>query len=222
MGKLKKKFLALAMASAVMVMGAGYAYWTDASTLNGTVSTGEFNVNVVSSSAGGRTDAYTGINGTEWGKYVRSDSVFTDKTVTANLINLFPGSSANMSFVVKNAGTIPAMFDSAKVDITGDTELKSKMVYWLKYTIKNQDTKIPDITNSVYRTDLNNYETELNALLKGVRLEPDQTLVIGDEGDQLGNLFTFRLPTTVVNTDNVEKQKIGVNITLNWRQHNAQ
>jgi predicted ribosomally synthesized peptide with SipW-like signal peptide len=45
---LKKKFLALTMASAVMLMGAGYAYWNDTLAIDNTVSTGEFNVKIVS------------------------------------------------------------------------------------------------------------------------------------------------------------------------------
>ncbi|MGI1659192.1 MAG: SipW-dependent-type signal peptide-containing protein [Desulfitobacterium sp.] len=236
---MKKKIIALTLAASVMLTGAGYAYWTDKVTIDNTVSTGEFDVKVISASTGGRTDAYTGINGTEWGKYVYSDayvgnhpnlsdaeknlikSTFTDKTVTAKLGNLFPGSSANLSVQVVNDGTIPAVFDYATVDITGDENLKSEMVYWLYYKITDQDPNTADLEKREYYTDLNTYEANLNALLAGIRLEPDQTLTIGDEGDQLGNTFTFRLPTTVDNDDNVEGKSVDFTMKINWKQHNA-
>jgi len=243
----KKKIVGLTLALSVMLTGAGYAYWTDKLVIDNTVSTGEFNVKFVDASSGGRTDGYTdpitgSPSGTEWGTYVYSDAYIgnhpglsdaekalmetthTDKLVTAQLGNLFPGSSANLSVNVINDGTIPATFDYATVDITGSPKLQSEMVYWLYYKIDDKDPTTTDVWQREYRTDLSTYEAELNALLANVRLEPDQELVLGGldpDGDEMGNTFTFRLPTSVTNADDVENKSLNLKMKLFWKQHNA-
>lgn len=243
---MKKKVIGLTLALSTMLTGAGYAFWTDTLNITNTVSTGEFNVKYVSASTGGRTDANAKassgtIDGTEWGKYVFSDSYINahstmtqeekdkmkttvsedGKSVTAFLGNLYPGSSASLNTMTKNVGTIPAMFDYADVKISGDKNLEDSLVYWISYQILNQDGSKQPWVNHYYADGLSNYEKHLNDVLAGVRLEPDQTLLIGDEGDQLGDGYTFRLPSTVTNDNELENTKITIEIALNWKQHNA-
>jgi predicted ribosomally synthesized peptide with SipW-like signal peptide len=248
---MKKKIIALTLAASVMLAGAGYAFWTDNLTISNTVSTGEFDVKFVSASTGGRTDAPADpdapgldIDGVEWGKYVYSDAYIgkhsgltaaekdlmktvvseDGKSVTAHIGNLYPGSSANLQVEVVNDGTIPAMFDYATVEVTGPVALQQALVYWLYYKVVDQDPTTPDVWERQYFTDVTKYEENLNKLLEDVRLEPDQTLVLGGldpEGDNMENTFSFRLPTGVTNETGVEKASITFDMEIHWKQHNA-
>lgn len=253
---MKKKFLALTMASAVMLMGAGYAYWTDTLNITNTVSTGKFDVMITDAHTGGGTSRAEMIetNGTkslapgvdlesnsnailngstvEWGNYVYSDSyigehqgtaecVATDfgpKSVTASVGNLYPGAGGNLYITIKNNGTIPATFDYADVSMTGSDSLAAKLQYYIAYTKNGQNyTNTYDLTNG-----LSTFETKLNDLLKGVRLEPGEELQLGavDNPDNIQNTYTFLLPTSVVNGDNLEEQSLTLDIEMNWKQHN--
>lgn len=255
---MKKKFLALAMASAVMLTGAGYAYWTDTLSIENTVSTGKFDVMITDAHTGGGTnraatvtneegvkslapgvDLENGagvLNGSavEWGKYVYSDAYiakhpetaecvkteFSEDSVVASVGNLYPGSGGNLYITIKNNGTIPATFDYADVSMTGSDSLAAKLQYYIAYT-KNGDktsyTNTYDLTNG-----LATFETKLNNLLQGVRLEPGEELQLGavEDPDNIQNTYSFLLPSTVVNGDNLEEQSLTLDIQMNWKQHN--
>ena len=55
----KPKFLALALVVAIMLMGAGYAQWTDVLTIENTVTTGDMNVEFVDQSSSAFDGNYT-------------------------------------------------------------------------------------------------------------------------------------------------------------------
>ena len=97
----KSKFLALVLTVAVMLMGAGYAYWTDSVKINNTVKTGNLEVKLeqgdieVSEYACGCVDL----------------DPCDAHTAKVRLCNLYPGAKAHVSIPFKNVGTIPVKFD---------------------------------------------------------------------------------------------------------------
>lgn len=92
----KSKFLALVLTVAVMLMGAGYAYWTDSITINNTVNTGKLEVKL------------------EPGTLVKPDYVEGDLTLNADsthtatvtLSKLYPGATVHVLIPFTNNGDI--------------------------------------------------------------------------------------------------------------------
>jgi len=108
----KHRFLVAVLAVAVMLMGAGYAYWTQSLTITNSVSTGYLDVQFVD---GSEMDWDDGI-------LPFSDLVSASKEIapggqsmTFTVENLYPGAGAALHFGIKNTGTV-----NAKVaEITG-------------------------------------------------------------------------------------------------------
>lgn len=195
----KSRFLILVLVVSISLIGAGYAYWTDALNINSTVNTGEFDVEFVSWDKDIRehglqgSDNYTELD-------VQIDQSNTNKAIIT-VENLYPGKEVIYRLRVQNMGTIPAVFENAKVTFSGSEKLKEVL-----------DGKFGDDGLGSYGfSSIEKLEEVINKNLKGLRLEKNESKVL--EG-------TFRLPTDVVNSDKVELQKMYTNIELNWTQHN--
>lgn len=111
----KSRFLVLALVVAVMMMGAGYAAWTETVTINNNVCTGELDVDlaagtvaVFSDTAG--TAEPAGITRTAEAVLDTTDTENNTATVTVN--NLYPGAHVDITVPISNVGTIPAKIDN--------------------------------------------------------------------------------------------------------------
>lgn len=98
----KTRFLVLALAVAIMLMGAGYAYWTETLTIENIVTTGKLDFTFQNASLGD-TDTYMD----------RQDSYCRvkqgdDNTIEIRLADMYPGAEADLSFELKNSGTMEA------------------------------------------------------------------------------------------------------------------
>lgn len=262
----KTKVIALVLVVSMMLMGAGYAYWSDTLTINNTVSTGELNViftgqnttrggdDQIGNTPDGKPKAY-------WEAYVNHEGlgaghngpatvVSADgKTVTTKVTNMYPGSYAQYYGNIKNVGTIPAVFDNAVVSFTGknnstvlsaaETTLRNNINFAFGYVILNADgTQVKTNPSSgdgrFYASgNLADLQTKLNALLKNVRIEPNQTISLDfpSEADARAAMQSIGYPynsemhciTYTLSkdaNDTVENQELGIRITLNWKQHN--
>jgi len=204
----KTRFLTLVLAVAVMMMGAGYAYWTDQLVINNTVSTGELNVRFVGQnvSRGGDDQSGTlpdGKSKAYWAAYVKHEGrlngpatvVSEDgKTVTTEVTNMYPGAYAQYYGTIENNGTIPAVFSNAVVTFTGkdlattlsaaENELKGNMRFAIGY-------KIVDANNNPVSTDsstgdgrfwtsgnMDEFQAKINTLFANVRLEPGHKILL--------------------------------------------
>lgn len=113
----KTRFLVLVLTVAVMLMGAGYAWWSETVTINNSVLTGFLDVDIVNPYA----DTYYG-NETKdntWAKAVidaashkydndgNDDGIYSD-WVGVTFTNLYPGSYGRLVVPIKNTGTVPA------------------------------------------------------------------------------------------------------------------
>jgi|GEM_PF-790388 hypothetical protein len=125
---MKKKFLACVIASAMLLMGTGYAYWTDAFQLSGTVDTGNLQVKLVNASADSKFSDYLGAFNDNDATF-RTSTGTVDKTninadvsaVDFSLTDMYPGYGQTFTFKADNLGTVAAKLSS--IDITGNDVL---------------------------------------------------------------------------------------------------
>lgn len=124
----KPRILVLALVVAVMLMGAGYAAWTNTLTIGTRVTTGTLDVNFASgatalvykTASATQTDVQsdsiahpnTGVVDTMLNGSVVPDS----KTVTVD--NLYPGAHVVVTIPVVSASTIPVIYDATTSSIT--------------------------------------------------------------------------------------------------------
>lgn len=97
-----KKFLSMILVVAMMLMGAGYAAWSQTFTVNATINTGELEmavIDAVESSCDQMDYEECYMNGTQ---------TFDDGTgiVTLTVNNMYPGSSYGADYTFKNVGTV--------------------------------------------------------------------------------------------------------------------
>jgi predicted ribosomally synthesized peptide with SipW-like signal peptide len=230
----KTKVIALVLCAAIMLMGAGYAYWSDTLTINNTVATGEFKVEFIDD------QFYPKIFGASGETYTTKTIVQNDaKTTTVEIGNMYPGRNIRYELKIQNNGTVPAVFDNAVVtfDPTTTEALKTKMLGQFGHYKHHADgtgysgAEGGGITGFFPLVQL---QEKLNQRLAGVRLEPGEFLTFDippyyyEEMKLIDPTFnpedpqciSFELPTSVVNEDNVEKATAKFSITVNWKQHN--
>ena len=224
------------LALAVTLMGTGYAYWTDQLTISNTVSTGVMNVEFVDLGAG----LPIGLAGDSVGesRYLTSNINQNDaKTTTITLSNMYPGTVASYFAAFENKGSIPAVFDNVEVNfdpLNTNQELVDNVQTIAGYFLmdKNNNQKGG---NLVYVTDLDQLETQLNNLFRGLRLEPGDYVLLDVPEEAYnkirelapgwepaeGHSLHFVLPYNVDNSDNAEETSAKFDIKINWKQHNA-
>lgn len=99
----KTRFLALTLAVVLVLMGAGYAFWTEALNINATVNTGELNYKFdnVDFNAGPNEIPYGG-------RHVSGSAKASGDGYALDLVftNLYPGATASVSFCIENIGSI--------------------------------------------------------------------------------------------------------------------
>jgi hypothetical protein len=115
----KTRLLIATLVCAVMLMGVGYAWWTDTITLGGTVATG--NMDVVFSQAD--LSGFDSIAGAS--ALLSADK----KTITCNFTNLYPGAQGILNTGITNNSSIPVKLSNVNVAFTGDAaQLKSHLL----------------------------------------------------------------------------------------------
>lgn len=103
----RTKFLALALVVAVMLMGAGYAWWTDELVINSTVTTGEVDLQF---DANLEDLLFNEDNeGVAYGEITYSED---NKAANIVMENLYPGAEAKADLKIINTSTIPVRLQS--------------------------------------------------------------------------------------------------------------
>lgn len=105
----KTRFLAMILVVSLMLMGAGYAAWTDQVVISNTVATGNLDVELQSGGVVAVNDTLTN----RTAEYViNKDSDQENDLATVTITNLYPGAEATVTIPVKNIGTIPVKLDT--------------------------------------------------------------------------------------------------------------
>jgi len=202
--------MAMILVLSMMLMGAGYAAWTNTMDVTADVDTGELKLEYL--------DVYT--NATDpWYKYQNSQYDVKANTFKFTYNNIYPGIELCVNQRIQNKGTIPAIFDKAIVKFHDDIsqELKDDLVVSINwYQIRNADGSYHSRSSYSSNFALKDLQEKLTDELKGVRLEPGQTLELG--GEQLNKHFDIYLPSTTGNE--TESKSVGFTITMMFKQFN--
>ncbi|MGH4122963.1 MAG: hypothetical protein ACREV6_08545 [Clostridium sp.] len=167
----KIRVISIALVTSLMLMGAGYAKWDDNLVINGTVATGEFNVNFV------EDDTYPSACGSE--DVNSSVQIIGEKahTVQVSLTNLYPGSWAAFRVTGINSGTIPVKLDDFKVEFNGDRKLLAYLTYDAGLTIDADGDNVIDKETKKISGNLENIASDFNAEIKeslsDLKMEPN-------------------------------------------------
>ncbi|WP_031513290.1 hypothetical protein [Desulfofalx alkaliphila] len=135
----KFKFLALAIALAVMLMGAGYAAWTDSFKTTTTLETGNLKIELSNAQ---ESYEVTTMKNDEYAALVAEDNVYRTadrnvkvengvlhdvaidhetNTVSFGFGNLYPGTTVWTTLEATNTGTVPAVLENVEFNITDST-----------------------------------------------------------------------------------------------------
>ncbi|MFZ5352003.1 MAG: SipW-dependent-type signal peptide-containing protein [Bacillota bacterium] len=226
----KSRYLALVLVIALMLMGAGYAAWTDQLVINNTLKTGNLEVSFIPELCYG--DFYHYLEGDAY-EYLREMILDEDYTVNADAIsffipNMYPGLEMDFNFVMQNLGTIPVTCDGVTVEFKNTDQILKDSIVFNNFTLNVYDangdykyTALEWIDDNYYddvklnMTGLESYlQQELVGKLKlgvGDRVE----LTAGDAGDAD---YWLWLPDSVGN--DTENKNLDMSITLSWKQFN--
>lgn len=201
----KTSFIALALVVAVMLLGAGYAYWDDTLVINSTVDTGYLDVDFiearllsasphVDTSVNNKIQALPG-DGEDY-----PDGSLDNVIIT--LKNLYPGAVVKEKIIVKNKGTMPVKVGDLKVVGSGDNNVLDKMEVTagaINYLAAEMDTM------------------EIEPLHGGGEHNPPPKYL--DPGKTLSYEITFKLKESAQN-DITEYKTVSYTITQVFEQFN--
>jgi len=209
-----KKFMAMILVLSMMLMGAGYAAWTQSFDVEATVNTGELKLIYIDEDHP-RSNWSKSV---EEFKYQTATYTVNENTFDYQIDDLYPGIDICVTQQIANVGTIPAVFDSATVVFSDDTDqalLDDMMVNYEFYWIFDEDGNFVEESPWTAPTSLSNFEANINEALEGARLEPGQVLVIGDV---LNDHYDMELSNDT--TNDTENSSLGFTVTMNFKQFN--
>lgn len=232
----KTKVIALVLMASIVLMGVGYAWWSETVTIPATVNTGELLVEFVDQH---RDLSYPYLFYPYFfpQHYTYPDSageleLADSHTLNANFTNFFPGMNYSVPFKLENNGTIPARFKTCIVtcDIIDDTlsqEKEDTLIQELYKHILVTNLYIRKLDSSGHQTGsihvINGSTTTLeylqqylynNALLRDLQLEtkdqPGDNILEGE--------IAFRFSEDFEN--NMQNRHFIVSLNFEWKQFN--
>lgn len=246
----KTKMLALTLVVAIMLVGAGYAAWTDQILQETVIDTGEFNVKFSNSMYAtttvdylpgtppglkGLRDNFSVVGGGHNAFIITHDDDY--KTMNFRFHNAYPGTRMGASMWARNYGTLPAVIDQVIVDYTikdevtntviTNSKLETAMLVDYNYYIQPHGTAFDSskrVANGsgILLADLNSV---LNTALRGKVMLPGEEfgggLPQGNPAEDWAPFnFTFRIPSGSLFNDEAENEILELSITYKYVQHN--
>jgi hypothetical protein len=240
----KTRFLALALVVAIMLMGAGYAGWTDYFDTTTTIDTGELAVDLVTGE-----DAYMDIyllekgngdpdninnirdNGVDFFEYVGDESEYYNISCTATPIpaekkliftftDIFPGVLAGTSFELANTGTVPAAVQTVTFSAernTNNAELYDALEGDMRFILKHQDGSETQLFETGWH-GLAALGDIIKDKLEGTVIQPGDILTTKDISGF--NQVWFNLGKDSLDGDEGENQSVEINMDFDFVQSN--
>ncbi len=190
----KARFIALVLVAALLLIGAGYAYWSDTLSIKNQVSTGEFKIEFT------QGNKIFGASGEKWINKTAAIRENNPNIIDVEISNFYPGRDVRCEFEATNMGDIPVVFKDATVTFRGSERLKNVM---------KAQVGINGSVTGTFNLDL--LEQKIEERFRGCTLNP---------GEKVGLIATFYLPKEVVNADKVELKTLNIELKYNWTQHN--
>lgn len=228
----KTKIIVLSLFISIMLIGAGYAAWTEKIGLDGIVKTGDLKVELYSDS----NFPYIEYNDNYGFDYVNSSIIQLNKKKLRVIIsNLYPGAVSYIGSKIKNTGSKPAIFNgfSIEFDTLSDLELKSNLKVAGNFIKISNTGDVTHLGSFVCKS----YELEkcLESILHGIVLEPGDLLTFDNPQDSIvinkvnedllsynhynnKNCILFYLPINFGN--NSEKKTIQFDLSIDFKKFN--
>lgn len=214
----RTKVLALVLAVSIMLMGAGYAAWTDTFYVQNTVSTSNLDMQI--------DNAYF-YDGDNLGEPQRAWTEATIDYRDANALvvtasDLYPGADVRLDIYSSNHSNVPVKFDSATVEfLEGDWALFNELSARgaIQYDTDGPEVKFLPYSESFgYNTNpalnkLTNLSANLQGALDGMVLHENGTLYFDDTEE---GCIRFGLPITAGNE--FQNKTCKFKITFNFGQ----
>ncbi len=246
----KTRLMALALGAAITVAGVGYAAWTDKLTVTSTVATGELNVQFVGPQNPNGDNYYRSprmyyahrdaqVGTWNWASATPNDLLTSNitygaKEMTFEFRNMYPGTRGCGLYTFENNGTIPAVIKDVVVTSTTTRDLNpadgEKVLANLKVTHSTLQVIRDGVAikeGGIDNTPLADLQTKLNNFFDGVRLQPNDKIVLGAAdiagktvGEEANTTFNFELPIDSLNANEGENETVQIKIEFNFIQHN--
>ena len=138
----------------IALLGTGYAYWTDALTIDSTVKSGNFDIVMEESTAPIISPHVAQVGGT---KITQPD---TNRCVaTLDFSNLYPGAQVTYPIRIKNNGSIPAVLESCTVNFNNN-KLFNEMTFKVGETDKIAPGNLAEAIKTVLKGELKNTDSK--------------------------------------------------------------
>jgi len=211
-----RKMVIAAITIAIMLLGTGYAYWTETLTINNTVSTGYLDVKFIDADAWDYDDSETFSH--------RSNLVIAHKTIAADgqsisltVENLYPGSGASLDFLIENKGTIPAKIGTVTGTVIKNQALADALDYYVD-TVKfyNGSWQFYEI-DPIEADTVEELAFALQQTLDDIILNPGDKLYLYRTQEHPG--YDIVMPASITG-DDFEDEQLIFNLGLTFTQVN--
>ena len=189
----KTKMLAIVLAVAVMLLGAGYAWWQDAINISGTVDTGKVDVQFISGKNAVKAypDEYMSAQAS-------LPSGSNNKTLRITIDNLYPGAKAGFDFGIVNNSTMRVKLKDVEVKFVegpdSNKDLFEKLTAWGQFKYKSGKNETFKLFGNSSTNLKNGLANAIKNAFKGIELEPNQRIYFNN----LNNSYTV---TTTLDAD---------------------
>lgn len=212
-----RKMIIAAITIAIMLLGTGYAYWTESLTISNTVSTGYLDVKFIDADAWDYDDSETFSH--------RSNLVIAHKTIAPDgksisltVDNLYPGSGASLDFLIQNTGTVPAKIGTITGTVIENQDLADALDYYVDtvkiYTNGSRQSYEIDPIEADTVQDL---ALALQQTLDDIILNPGDKLYLYRSQEHPG--YDIVMPASITG-DNFEDEQLKFDLELTFTQVN--
>ena len=189
----KTKMLAIVLAVAVMLLGAGYAWWQDAINISGTVDTGKVDVQFIN-----RKNAVKAYPDPYMSAQASLPSGCNYKTLRITIDNLYPGAKAGFDFGIVNNSTMKVKLKDVEVKFVegpdSNKDLFEKLTAWGQFKYKSGKNETFKLFGNSSTSLKNSLANAIKNAFKGIELEPNQRIYFNN----LNNSYTV---TTTLDAD---------------------
>jgi len=196
----KTRLLVLVLVVSIMLVGAGYAYWTETLTINNTVRTGYLDVKFLGDpDLELKDDGYFVDNqyyNQVWTAKVREGT--NGNIIDITIDGFYPGAIANVSFTVKNDGTVPVIIDDVESSISGNKDFIENALWF-------------GINENEAFNDINTFLGSLPNKWDNIIIYP---------GNTRSYTFTIRMPGDLIEGDDYENSSAGFSLQPIFKQVN--
>lgn len=223
----KTRIIAFTLVLGLMLMGAGYAAWSETATINNAVGTGELKVEFVDDCDHPR------ILGAQHMNYSITHGA---KITTVVMGNMYPGAVAYYETRIENLGSIPAVLNNVDVVFSAAStdEIKDNVRVWGMAVQERPGSTLPVDSSYIVNVPLRDLEGALETAMNGFNLQPGDYIcfdVIDDNFKQelaenipaydpdSDNCLFFTLPACGVGND-VEMKCAQFDIIIDFKQFN--